>query len=65
MKDIEGKLILVRVSARFELARIRVSGSQLHYVIFLNSISHLFIYSHGMLSSAIYSNGMFELQKLC
>ena len=31
MTDIQGKSILVRVSARFELARVRVIGSQLYY----------------------------------
>ena len=29
MKEIQGKSILVRVSARFELVRVRVIGSQL------------------------------------
>ena len=62
MKEIQGKLILVRVSMRFKLARVRVIWSQLYYVIFLNCTSHLlFIYSHGMISSAIYYNGMFDL----
>ena len=31
MTEIQGKSILVRVSARFELARVRVIGSQLYY----------------------------------
>ena len=62
MKEIQGKLILVQVSMRFKLARVRVIWSQLYYVIFLNCTSHLlFIYSHGMISSAIYYNGMFDL----
>ena len=62
MKEIQGKLILVRVSMRFKLATVRVIWSQLYYVIFLNCTSHLlFIYSHGMISSAIYCNGMFDL----
>ena len=30
MTEIQGKSILVRVSARFELARVRVIGSQLY-----------------------------------
>ena len=30
MKEIQGKSILVRVSARFELARVRVIGGQLY-----------------------------------
>ena len=30
MKEIQGELILVRVSARFELARVRVIGGQLY-----------------------------------
>ena len=29
--EIQGKSILVRVSARFEIARVRVIGSQLYY----------------------------------
>ena len=62
MKEIQGKLILVQVSMRFKLARVQVIWSQLYYVIFLNCTSHLlFIYSHGMISSAIYYNGMFDL----
>ena len=62
MKElIQGKLILGWVSTRFELARVQVIGSQLYYVIFLNSTSHLFIYSHGMSDSAIYYNDMFDL----
>ena len=62
MKEIQGKLILVQVSMRFKLARVRVIWSQLYYVIFLNCTTHLlFIYSHGMISSAIYYNGMFDL----
>ena len=32
MKEIQAKLILVRISARFELARVRVIGSQLYYI---------------------------------
>ena len=32
MKEIQGKSTLVWVSARFELARVRVIGSQLYYV---------------------------------
>ena len=31
MTEIQGKSILVRVSARFELARVRVTGSPLYY----------------------------------
>ena len=31
MTEIQGKSILVRVSARFELARVRVIGSRLYY----------------------------------
>ena len=31
MREIQGKSILVRVSARFELARVRVIGSQLYH----------------------------------
>ena len=30
MTEIQGKSLLVRVSARFELARVRVIGSQLY-----------------------------------
>ena len=37
MTEIQGKSILVRVSARFELARVRVIGSQLYF--YLRSIS--------------------------
>ena len=29
MKEIQGKLILVKVSARFELARVRVTGDKI------------------------------------
>ena len=32
MTEIQGKSILVRVSARFELARVRVTGSRLYHV---------------------------------
>ena len=32
MAEIQGKSILVRVSARFELARVRVIGSRLYLV---------------------------------
>ena len=32
MKEIQGKSTLFRVSASFELARVRFSGSQLYYV---------------------------------
>ena len=32
MAEIQGKSILVRVSARFELARVRVIGSQLYLI---------------------------------
>ena len=35
MTEIQGKSILVRVSARFELARVRVIGSQLHLLLIL------------------------------
>ena len=31
MAEIQGKSILVQVSARFELARVRVIGSQLYF----------------------------------
>ena len=34
MTGIQGKSILVRVGARFELARVRVIGSQLYLLIF-------------------------------
>jgi len=32
MTEIQGKSILVRVSARFELARVRVIGSRLYFL---------------------------------
>ena len=32
MTEIQGKSILVRVSARFELARVRVIGSRLYFI---------------------------------
>ena len=35
MTEIQGKSILVRVSARFELTRVRVIGSQLYFGQFL------------------------------
>ena len=38
MTEIQGKSILVRVSARFELARVRVIGSQLYYILFADII---------------------------
>ena len=38
MKEIKGKSILVRVSARFELARVRVIGSRLYFYSGIRSI---------------------------
>ena len=38
MKEIQGKSIFVRLSARFELARVRVIGSRLYKFIFSWSI---------------------------
>ena len=32
MTEIQGKSILVRVSARFQLARVRVVGSRLYFI---------------------------------
>ena len=40
MKEIQGKSILVRVSARFELGRVRVIGSRLYKLISSWSISY-------------------------
>ena len=36
MTEIQGKSILVRISARFELARVRVIGSQLSHVVLIH-----------------------------
>ena len=41
MKEIQGKLILARVSARFELARVRVLGSRLHIPILNVTARHI------------------------
>ena len=38
MKEIKGKSILVRVSARLELARVRVIGSRLYFYSGIRSI---------------------------
>ena len=38
MKEIKGKSILVRVSARFELATVRVIGSRLYFYSGIRSI---------------------------
>ena len=43
MTEIQGKSILVRVSARFELARVRVVGSQL-YIDLAKPKSEAFVY---------------------
>ena len=55
MKDIQGKLILVRVSARFELARVWVIGSRLY----VNCTSgHLFtrLDGHKSKSSSVHEH---------
>ena len=48
MKDIQGKLTLVQVSARFELVRIWVIRSQLYYVCFFTyGIFSMYWQMHG------------------
>ena len=41
MEEVQGKLTVVQVSARFELVRIRVIRSQLYYVCFLTYFQHV------------------------
>ena len=41
MKEIQGKLILARVSARFELARVRVLGTRLYIPILNVPVRHI------------------------
>ena len=45
MEQIKGKLILVRVSASFEISRVRVIGSQQYYV--RHSSSCLYLLEHA------------------
>ena len=47
MTEIQGKSILVRVSARFELARVRVIGSQLYISPRLGESGIREIYAYG------------------
>ena len=41
MTEIQGKLILVRVSARFELTRVRVIGSRLYLLVCLSLFTEM------------------------
>ena len=47
MTEIQGKPILVRVSARFELARVRVIGSRLYFEFKSRDMSHDHDYTFG------------------
>ena len=44
MTEIQGKSILVRVSARFELARVRVIGSRLYLLLGLGLLLQISTY---------------------
>ena len=46
MTEIQGKSILVRVSARFELARVRVTGSRLYLYELLISLRRSGSHTH-------------------
>ena len=62
MTEIQGKSILVRVSARFELARVRVIGSQLYCTLYeaRNGIIDLQVYCWSHPSSSLYEVRFFK-----